>query len=136
MKKNIKIKMSSDENTTMYGNPLAEFLMFLVDFFVFSGRAIYFLLETFILTILPNRYRKMKVSFEILHRSTCCLSIDLKKVLLLVYLCECVCALSHQINVQLVFISYFKCVFKSHLKCKNRWILQTKYNCCCWARCC
>lgn len=54
--------MSSDELTTMYGNPLSEFLMFLVDFFVFAARSIYFLLETLILTLLPNRYRKLKVS--------------------------------------------------------------------------
>lgn len=49
----------------MYGNPLSEFLMFLVDFIVFTVRSIYYLSETFILTILPNRYRKLKVSAEI-----------------------------------------------------------------------
>lgn len=54
--------MSSDELTTMYGNPVAEFLMFLVDFAVFAVRSIYYLLETLILTILPDRYRKLKVS--------------------------------------------------------------------------
>lgn len=55
-------RMPSDELSTMYGNPLSEFLMFLVDFIVFAVRSIYFLLETFILTILPDRYRKLKVS--------------------------------------------------------------------------
>lgn len=55
--------MPSDELATMYGNPMWEFLMFLVDFVVFSTRSIYFLLETLILTILPNRYRKLKVSY-------------------------------------------------------------------------
>lgn len=55
--------MSSDELSTMYGNPVAEFLMFLVDFAVFAVRSVYFLLETFILTILPDRYRKLKVSY-------------------------------------------------------------------------
>lgn len=59
-----KNKMSIDESSTMYGNPLSEFLMFLVDFFVFTARSIYFLLETLILTILPNRYRKLKVSVK------------------------------------------------------------------------
>lgn len=53
--------MPSDDLPTMYGNPLSEFLMFLLDFIVFTARSIYFLLETFILTILPNRYRKLKV---------------------------------------------------------------------------
>lgn len=48
----------------MYGNPLSEFLRFIVDFFVFAARSIYFLLETFILTITPNRYRKLKVSVK------------------------------------------------------------------------
>lgn len=62
-------KMSSDELSTMYGNPMMEFLMFLVDFIVFAVRSIYFLLETFILTILPNRYRTLKVSVEIVN---CC----------------------------------------------------------------
>lgn len=54
--------MSSDELSTMYGNPVWEFLMFLVDFVVFTARSIYFLSETLFLTILPNRYRKLKVS--------------------------------------------------------------------------
>lgn len=36
--------------------------MFLVDFFVFTARSIYFLLESLILTLTPNRYRKLKVS--------------------------------------------------------------------------
>lgn len=54
--------MPSDEMATMYGNPLSEFLMFLMDFVVFVARSIYFLMETLILTITPNRYRKMKVS--------------------------------------------------------------------------
>lgn len=54
--------MSNDELSTMYGNPVAEFLMFLVDFVAFAVRSIYFLLETLILTILPDRYRKLKVS--------------------------------------------------------------------------
>lgn len=54
--------MPSDELTTMYGNPLSEFLMFLVDFIVFTIRSIYYLSETLILTILPDRYRKLKVS--------------------------------------------------------------------------
>lgn len=57
--------MSSDELSTMYGNPLSEFLMLLVDFTVFVARSIYFLLETLVLTITPNRYRKMKVSVQI-----------------------------------------------------------------------
>lgn len=56
------LKMSSDELSTMYGNPLSEFLMFLLDFIVFTARAIYFLLETLVLTLTPNRYRKLKVS--------------------------------------------------------------------------
>lgn len=54
--------MPSDDMATMYGNPLSEFLMFLMDFVVFVARSIYFLMETLILTITPNRYRKMKVS--------------------------------------------------------------------------
>lgn len=62
--------MPSDDSSTMYGNPLAEFLMFLLDFVVFTARAVYFLLETLILTILPNRYRKLKVSFFSLFRQT------------------------------------------------------------------
>lgn len=36
--------------------------MFLLDFIVFTARAIYFLLETLVLTLTPNRYRKLKVS--------------------------------------------------------------------------
>lgn len=71
--------MSLDESSTLYGNPLSEFLMFLVDFFVFTARSIYFLLETFILTILPNRYRKLKVSVKTASTDT-----------LFNYLCECV----------------------------------------------
>lgn len=54
--------MPSDDLSTLYGNPLSEFLMFLLDLIVFTARSIYFLLETLILTILPNRYRKLKVS--------------------------------------------------------------------------
>lgn len=64
MKKKEEEKMPSDESQTMYGNPLSEFLMFLIDFIVFAARSIYFLFETFILTVLPNRYRKLKVSVE------------------------------------------------------------------------
>lgn len=56
--------MPSDESSTMYGNPLSEFLMFLMDFVVFVTRSIYFLMETLILTITPNRYRKLKVSWH------------------------------------------------------------------------
>lgn len=54
--------MAIDETSTMYGNPLSEFIHFLMDFFIFAARSLYFLLETLILTILPNRYRKLKVS--------------------------------------------------------------------------
>lgn len=50
--------------TTMYGSRVAEFLTFLVDFFVFSTKAIYFMLEALILTIIPDRYRKLKVSLH------------------------------------------------------------------------
>lgn len=62
--------MSSDESSTMYGNPLSEFVMFLMDFVVFVARSIYFLMETLILTITPDRYRKLKVSVASLSSSS------------------------------------------------------------------
>lgn len=54
--------MTTDESHTMYDNPLAELLMFLLDFTLFCAKSIYYFLETFILTILPDRYREFKVS--------------------------------------------------------------------------
>lgn len=54
--------MSTDELQTMYGSPLSELFAFSLDFIVFCLKSIYFFLEMLILTITPNRYRKLKVS--------------------------------------------------------------------------
>lgn len=54
--------MSTDELQTMYGSTLNEIFALLLDFIVFCSKSIYFFLEMLILTITPNRYRKLKVS--------------------------------------------------------------------------
>lgn len=65
--------MSNDDLQTMYGSPLAELFAFLIDFVVFCTKSIYFFLETIFLTILPNRYRTLKVSRE--EEEECCESV-------------------------------------------------------------
>lgn len=47
---------------TMYGSVLEEITTLFVDTLVFLFKSIFFLLETLYLTLLPNRFRKFKVS--------------------------------------------------------------------------
>lgn len=50
---------------TMYDSYLEHFTSLFVDIFVLWIKSIYFILETIYLTILPNRFRKMKVQSKI-----------------------------------------------------------------------
>lgn len=45
----------------MYGSVYEEFTTLFVDIVVFLFKSIFFLLESFYLTLLPNRFRKLKV---------------------------------------------------------------------------
>lgn len=56
--------MSTDESQTMYGSSLSELFALSLDFIVFCSKSIYFFLEMLILTITPNRYRKLKVIYQ------------------------------------------------------------------------
>lgn len=60
--------MPSDEMRTMYDNPLSELFHFLIDFALFVAKAVYFFLETLVLSLTPNRYRTMKVGVKWLER--------------------------------------------------------------------
>lgn len=45
----------------MYGSVLEDVTSLFVDMMVFLFKSIFFLLESFYLTLLPNRFRKLKV---------------------------------------------------------------------------
>lgn len=47
---------------TLYGTWFEELTTLVVDVLVFFMRSIYFILESIYLTLLPNRFRKLKVS--------------------------------------------------------------------------
>lgn len=44
-------------------NPMKEVLQFLLDILIFSFKSIFYILESLYYTILPDRFRKLKVSF-------------------------------------------------------------------------
>lgn len=48
---------------TMYESRLEHFTSLFVDLIVFWAKSIFYILETIYLTILPNRFRKLKVLF-------------------------------------------------------------------------
>lgn len=60
--------MPSDDMRTMYDNPLSELLYFLIDFTLFCAKAVYFFLETLVLSLTPNRFRTMKVGVKWFER--------------------------------------------------------------------
>lgn len=49
---------------TMYGSVYEDVTSLFIDTMVFLFKSIFFLLESLYLTILPNRYRKLKVLFK------------------------------------------------------------------------
>lgn len=50
---------------TMYENRLEHFYTLFVDVFVFFAKSFIYILEALYLTLLPDRFRKHKVRYEI-----------------------------------------------------------------------
>lgn len=46
----------------MYENPIQHISSILVDILIFWIKSIYFIIESIVLTLVPDRYRKLKVN--------------------------------------------------------------------------
>lgn len=57
----VRIKTAVTMSETMYGSVYEDVTTLFVDMLVFLFKSIFYILESFYLTLLPDRFRKLKV---------------------------------------------------------------------------
>lgn len=57
------------QSEMMYENPIQHISSILVDILIFWIKSIYFIAESIMLTLIPDRYRKLKVIQSHIHQT-------------------------------------------------------------------